>query len=274
MTTVRTEAVAGAFYPGEYQALKSEVDSLLANAPTPSLYAPSSAKPKAIITPHAGYIYSGLTAASVYKTLEPLAEIIKRVVLLGPSHKVAFRGLAYSSADYFQTPLGKIPIDHAAIKTIQSLPQITEMDIAHTNEHSLEVQLPFLQTVLKEFTLVPIVVGDAEPQEVAEVIDKLWGGEETLIVISSDLSHFHNYDQAREMDIHTKHAIEEFRFNDLSYEDACGRIPIQGLLKTAKERQLNITTIDVRNSGDTAGEKNSVVGYGAWVLAYKTKSTH
>lgn len=269
-TTVRREAVAGSFYPSNCEALQTEVNALLANSWRPSIHSHSVhltlANPKAIIVPHAGYIYSGSVAATAYKTLAPVSEYIKRVVLLGPSHRVCFRGVAYCSADYYQTPLGQITIDHASIDVIKSLSQISELDKAHQEEHSLEVQLPFLQTVLGEFSLIPLVVGDAKPEEVAEIIDTLWGKEETLIVISTDLSHFLNYQQAIAVDTATNQAIEEYRYNDISYENACGRIALQAMLKTAQHRQLNITTLDLRNSGDTAGTKDRVVGYGAWVI--------
>lgn len=265
-TAVRVEAVAGTFYPGECQTLQTEVDSLLADASSSLSPVSFSTQLKAIITPHAGYIYSGSVAAAAYKTLESIASMVTRVVLLGPSHQVGFRGLAYCSANYYQTPLGQIPIDQVSIDQIKSLPQTSELDNAHKDEHSLEVQLPFLQTVLGDFSLVPIVVGDANPNEVAEVIDALWGNEETLIVISTDLSHFLNYEQARKVDSNTCKAIEEFRYKDISYDDACGRTPLQGMLKTAQQRQLNITTLSVQNSGDTAGTKERVVGYGAWAI--------
>jgi len=266
--TVRKEAVAGTFYPADSLALQTEVNSLFADVPIPkTTSAPKTTSfPKAIIAPHAGYIYSGPGAAIVYKRLEPAADIIKRVILLGPSHRISFRGLAYCKADYYQTPLGRIAIDHTAIETIRALPQAVALDAPHKDEHCLEVQLPFLQSVLNDFSIVPLVVGDASPTEVAEIIQLLWGDEETLIVISSDLSHFLEYNQANTTDKATCCAIEEFRFNDISYEGACGRIPIQGLLKVAKEKQMEITRLDYRNSGDTAGTKDRVVGYGAWIL--------
>ena len=196
----------------------------------------------------------------------PARDRIHRVVLLGPSHRVPFRGLATSSADIFTTPLGQISLDHAAIDSITDLPQVQLLDEAHTLEHSLEVHLPFLQETLDDFTLVPLVVGDARPAEVAEVLERLWGGAETLIVISSDLSHYHDYATAKRMDRHTSEAIESLQAEDVHSEDACGCVPVSGLLYLAREHGLQASTVDLRNSGDTAGPKDRVVGYGAYVF--------
>ena len=223
--------------------------------------------PKAIIAPHAGYIYSAPVAASVYRRLRPLHARIRRVILLGPSHRVGFSGLALSSADFFATPLGKIPVDHSEDESLTQLPQVSVLDQAHSMEHSLEVHLPFLQTVLDRFQLLPMVVGDATPAEVAQVLESLWGGEETLIVISSDLSHYHDYVSARQLDQATSKAIEELRYEDIQYDDACGRNPVRGLLYYARAHHLRAQAIDVRNSGDTQGDKSRVVGYGAYVVA-------
>jgi hypothetical protein len=224
------------------------------------------AVPKAIIAPHAGYIYSGPIAASAYLRIKPARGRITRVVLLGPAHRVGFHGLALSSADYFLTPLGRVPVDQEAVEKISRLPQVHEMDAAHAQEHSLEVHLPFLQEVLGEFNLVPLVVGDAEPGEVAEVLELLWGGSETLIVISSDLSHYHDYKTAQKLDRATSQAIEQLRPEDIQYDHACGRNPVNGLLHMARKRGLKAKTVDLRNSGDTAGTQDRVVGYGAYIF--------
>jgi AmmeMemoRadiSam system protein B len=222
--------------------------------------------PKAIVVPHAGYIYSGSIAASAYARLVPARERIKRVVLLGPSHRVAFNGLAVSSADFFRTPLGKIPLDKKAIESITRLPQVQILDEAHRMEHSLEVHLPFLQSILVEFSLIPIVVGDADSSQVAQVLEQLWGGEETLIVISSDLSHYHGYEIAQKMDRKTSNAIEALNPAGIGVDQACGRNPLNGLLVAAAHHGLRAMTLDLRNSGDTAGTRDRVVGYGAYVF--------
>ena len=258
--TTRPAAVADMFYPGDPRALHDDIQSYIAGVN------PDTSTPKAIISPHAGYIYSGLTAAHAYAQLQQARDSIKRVVLLGPSHRVALRGLAAPSTDFFETPLGNIPIDQEAIRQILTFSQVQISDLAHRQEHSLEVQLPFLQEVLTDFSLVPLVVGDATPQEVCEVIDQLWGSDETLIVISSDLSHFHDYETARIIDSKTCTAIESFNIKMIDYESACGRNPVNGLLQSAKKRNLKVTTLDIRNSGDTAGTKDRVVGYGAWMF--------
>jgi AmmeMemoRadiSam system protein B len=260
MIKVRPAAVAGMFYPDDAATLKQTVRSFLDHATT------SGAAPKAIIVPHAGYVYSGPVAASAYHLLEGHRDQIKRVILLGPSHRVPLLGLAASSADQFSTPLGDIPLDRQLIEQLSKLPQVKVMDEAHMMEHSLEVHLPFLQSILGEFKLVPLVVGDATADEVCEVLEQAGLDEETLIVISSDLSHYHDYATAQRMDRHTSDAIEHLAPGEINYDDACGRIPVSGMLKLAHKLGLKAETVDLRNSGDTAGPKDEVVGYGAYVF--------
>lgn len=259
MQQIRQPAVAGLFYPADAKELTTMIDGFLAESPLGT-----EQPPKAIIVPHAGYIYSGPVAAAAYRRLEPLRERISRVVLLGPSHRVGFIGLAVSGADIFHTPLGNIPLDRAMCDQLAALPQVHRLEQAHALEHSLEVQLPFLQRVLDSFRLVPLVVGEATVEEVAEVLEAAWGGDETLIVISSDLSHYHSYSEAQQMDRNTCHAIEALQMESIDYEGACGRNPVKGLLQVARRKGLAAHTLDLRNSGDTAGSKESVVGYGAW----------
>jgi MEMO1 family protein len=222
--------------------------------------------PKAIIAPHAGYIYSGSVAATAYVRLKKAHDRITRVVLLGPSHRVAFKGLALSNAQSFITPLGAVMVDQEAVALIAKLPFVDYLEQAHTYEHSLEVHLPFLQEMLDDFKLVPLVTGDASPEQVSQVIDALWGGDETLIVVSSDLSHYHDYASAQRLDRATSTAIENLNYERLDFESACGRVPVSGLLKLARDKALKVTTIDLRNSGDTAGDKDRVVGYGAYII--------
>jgi hypothetical protein len=256
--------VAGSFYPEDSTALERAVAGLLAEVPT----IPQGARaPKGLIVPHAGFVYSGPIAASAYARIAGLRDVIRRVVLLGPSHRVALAGVAAPTSDAFATPLGEVPVDRAAIDSILELPQVVLHDAAHESEHSLEVQLPFLQHLLLDFSLVPLAVGDATPDEVAEVIEKLWGGPETLIIISSDLSHYYDYETARRLDAQTSSAIESLDPVGLSRESACGRVPASGLLVAAKRHGLQVETLDLRNSGDTAGKKNEVVGYGAYLFS-------
>ena len=261
MTLIRQPAVAGMFYPADKQTLKDDIYDYLKG-----VKCEQRKNIKAIVVPHAGYIYSGPIAASAYKQLIPYKEKIKRVVLLGPSHRVAFNGLAIPEADFFTTPFGNIPIDKKGIQLISELPQVIVSEQAHKEEHSLEVQLPFLQAVLNEFSLIPLVVGDAERHIVAEVIDLLWGDEHTLIVISTDLSHYHAYNKAKELDQATSEAIVNLQADLIGYDDACGRNGLKGMITVAEEKHLSIDTLDLRNSGDTAGDKNRVVGYGAYVI--------
>jgi AmmeMemoRadiSam system protein B len=260
MTTLRRPAVAGLFYPDNERELHAMVQRFLQAAKT------TGSTPKAIIAPHAGYVYSGPVAASAYALIAPRKDTIRKVVLMGPSHRVGFHGIAVANAHGYATPLGNVPIDRAALEKILDLPFVGVLDEAHAQEHSLEVHLPFLQEVLGEFQLVPLVVGSASPEQVAEVLDRLWGGPETLIVISSDLSHYHDYATARRMDQATSTAIENLKPEDIDYESACGRVPVNGLLYAARRRGMTAKTIDLRNSGDTAGGKDRVVGYGAYVF--------
>lgn len=262
MKEVRPAAVAGAFYPGEAGVLKHDIQSMLAAVAAPADATPP---PKALIVPHAGYIYSGPIAASAYARLIPLRHIIRRVVLLGPVHRVPVRGLALPGVDSFETPLGTIALDPQAITRAARLPQVVESYPVHAWEHSLEVQLPFLQQVLDNFSLVPLAVGDATPEEVAEVLEQLWGGPETLIVISSDLSHYLPYDVAKRVDSETAQSILALD-TLISHEQACGGTPVNGLLLAARRHHLKPHLLDLRNSGDTAGDRNRVVGYGAFVF--------
>jgi AmmeMemoRadiSam system protein B len=262
MMTVRPAAVAGAFYPGEAPALAAEVRRCLREARRP---AATSRAPKALIAPHAGYVYSGPVAGSAYARIESLAGIVSRVVLLGPAHRVPVRGAAVPSVDAFETPLGTIRLDSEALSRLRELPFVQASDRAHAAEHSLEVQLPFLQAVLGEFRLVPVVVGDATPDEVATILDMLWGGEETLVVVSSDLSHFLPYAAACECDRATAGAILR-RESSIEPDEACGAAPVNGLLEVARRRGLRVELADLRNSGDTAGGRSQVVGYGAFLL--------
>jgi len=265
MTSVRNAAVAGMFYPGDQQELATAVRLYLEQAESDS-QAPAAAVPKAIIAPHAGYVYSGALAARAYARLKPARDIIRRVVILGPCHRVAVRGLALSGADTFATPLGQVRVDKIAAKAILDLPQVEVFDETHAQEHSLEVHLPFLQEVLDDFYIVPLVVGDASGEEIAQVLERLWGGPETVFVISSDLSHYLDYDAARTLDGDTCRAIESLDPDAIGREQACGRIPIRGLLTLAKRRGLRVTTLGLCNSGDTAGTKDRVVGYGSWMF--------
>jgi AmmeMemoRadiSam system protein B/AmmeMemoRadiSam system protein A len=257
----RPAAVAGMFYPGDPDTLARDVDTALAAA-APAL-APG--VPKAVIVPHAGYVYSGPIAAQAYARIVPAKEIVKRVVLLGPCHRVPVRGLALPEAAAFDTPLGRVDVDAEAVATLGDLPQVRRWDAAHADEHALEVQLPFLQRVLGRFTIVPLVVGAASAADVAAVIERLYGGAETLIVVSSDLSHYHAYDTARALDGATVKSILALD-SAVDHEQACGATPISGLIELARRRGLVPELLDVRNSGDTAGDRRRVVGYASFAF--------
>jgi AmmeMemoRadiSam system protein B len=258
-SSMRPPAVAGMFYPADAVELRSTIEALLAQATHPQ-----GRGPKAIIAPHAGYIYSGPIAAQAYARLAAEADLITRVVLLGPCHRVAVRGLAAPTVAAFATPLGPVEIDQAALR---DLPFVHFNDAAHAAEHSLEVQLPFLRIVTPHARVVPLAVGDAQPDEVALVLERLWGGPETRIVISSDLSHYLPYATAQQADLATAQAIESLDYAPLTGMHACGYLPISGLLTMARRRSLGAVRLDLRNSGDTAGPRDRVVGYGAWAFA-------
>ncbi|MDO9206589.1 AmmeMemoRadiSam system protein B [Methylotenera sp.] len=267
MHAIRQPAVAGTFYPRDGKVLANEVVSFL-NAATPAI---DHVSPKAIIVPHAGYVYSGQTAASAYACLSPSRMTIKRVILLGPVHRVPVRGLALPDVEAFVTPLGEIKLDQSAMASIAGLNQVVVSSPAHALEHSLEVQLPFLQTVLDDFKLVPLAVGDATPTEVAEVLDTLWGGPETVIVVSSDLSHFLPYEMAQLVDKETVQNILRLN-NTLTHHQACGGTPINGLLLAARHHHLKPKLLELCNSGDTAGDKNRVVGYASFIFIEETSN--
>jgi AmmeMemoRadiSam system protein B len=270
MLHVRSPAVAGSFYPQQAVALTHEVQAMLAAATTNPASAVT-AQPKAIIVPHAGYIYSGATAALAYQRLHAWRDQIHRVVLLGPVHRVAVRGLALPGVEAFDTPLGRIPVDQAGVAALANLAQVVTSTAAHAQEHSLEVQLPFLQMVLEQFTLLPLAVGDATPSEVAQVLNAVWGGPETLLVISSDLSHFLPYHEARDTDRNTANQLLQLDCH-ITHTQACGATPVNGMLLAAAQHHLTPELLGLCNSGDTAGDRDRVVGYGA--LAFYQASHH
>ncbi len=258
----RPPAVAGLFYPGEASALRAQIDGFLASARERV----SGGPPRALIGPHAGTIYSGPIAATGYAHL--VGSPIRRVVLLGPSHRVSFRGIAAPSWDAFSTPLGDLAVDQAAIASlVKYCPNVQVLDEGHRREHSLELHLPFLQSVFNGLQLVPLVVGSASPEEVAAVVDRFWDDGDTLVAVSTDLSHYHSYAEAERLDEATSGAIERLAFEELNGERACGYQPLRGLLLSARRRGLSARTVDRRSSGDTAGSRAEVVGYGSYLVS-------
>ena len=259
---IRPPAVAGLFYPDDPAVLRRDVAAYLAEGRRTE---PSSA-PRALIAPHAGYIYSGPVAASALACWASRQRDKPCVVLFGPSHRVWFQGLALPAADAFRTPLGDVPVDAARLDTIGALPGVQVSADAHRQEHSLEVHLPFLQVLFGELSLLPLVVGEADPAQVATVLEALWDDGGTLFLISSDLSHYHPYAEAVQLDRDTSARIQRLDWQHIDGERACGCRAINGLLKFAESRGLRLTTLDLRNSGDTAGDLSAVVGYGAFAL--------
>ncbi len=274
MSGVREPAVAGRFYPANPDELRAAIRGFLSATRTTTaspdlltpLREPRHTPPKGIIAPHAGYVYSGPIAGSAYSALNGLRGRVRRVILFGPAHFVRLRGMAIPMADTFQTPLGPVPIDREAVEQALTLPFVLLNDAAHAREHSLEVHVPFLQEVLGDFQVLPLAVGEVTAEEVSQVIELLWGGDETLFVVSSDLSHFHDYETAVRVDTETARLIESLRFEELTGERCCGFRPISGMLEAARHRGLRVRRLDLRNSGDTAGPRDRVVGYGAFVV--------
>jgi hypothetical protein len=262
MNKIRQPAVVGMFYPADPGRLRGMVREFLDTA-VPVL---ATANPKAIIAPHAGYIYSGPIAGSAFKPWAGQMAEVSRVVLIGPAHTMAVQGVAGVSVQAFRTPLGEMMVDEEGLEMIRPLPQLHIHDGAHSREHCLEVMLPFLQIIAPQVKIVPLVVGQSNGRAVAELLQTVWGGPETRIVISSDLSHYYDYATAQRLDTATAQAIENLQPDKLGSESACGRIPIQGLLYQAQANSLTAHTVDLRNSGDTAGSRDRVVGYGAFLF--------
>ncbi len=257
--SVRPRAAAGLFYAGDPHRLQTSVAELIG-----AVEASAGVTPKALIAPHAGYVYSGIIAAQAFARLRAGAHAIKRVVLIGPTHFIPLRGIAAPTVDAFETPLGRIPLDREALSAIADL--VVEADAPHAPEHSLEVELPFLQALLPSFALLPLVIGDATAHDVAEVLRRRWGGPETVIVVSSDLSHYHDYDTARRLDAATAAAIERGDWQSLGPDQACGFLAVAGLIVETNRRRLAPRRLALCNSGDTAGGRARVVGYGAWMI--------
>ena|SRR5580692_124727 len=254
---IRPPAVAGSFYPGDAERLARTVDELVAVArPAPPA--------KVLVAPHAGYVFSGPIAGAAYRLVLGSAKV-RRVLLLGPAHFAHVPGLALPDTDALETPLGAVPVDRGAVEALRPLRQVTQDAGAHAREHALEVQLPFLQRTLGAFAVVPLLVGRSGPAAVAEVLDTLWGGPETLVVISTDLSHYLPYAEAARMDRETADRVLALG-PPLEPPRACGAAPLNGLLHAAKARGLTAELLDLRSSGDTAGPREGVVGYGAFAL--------
>jgi AmmeMemoRadiSam system protein B len=260
---IRPTAVAGTFYPSDPSALRSALDRAFADAAPP---ADRGRVPKAIVAPHAGYVYSGPVAATAYRAVAAARGSVRRVVVLGPAHRVFLRGVGLSGADAWASPLGEIALDTDGAAELADLPFVAVDDAAHASEHSIEVHVPFVQAVLGDVVLLPLVVGDATADEVAAVLDRLWDDDGTLVVVSTDLSHYERYEVATELDRRTAAAIAARRPDDVGDHDACGARPLRGLLRVAADRDLAVDALDLRNSGDTAGDRHRVVGYGAFAV--------
>ena len=267
----RYPAVASMFYPGDFEELRYEVRSYLnGSIGEKNVSAQNNdviSDIRALIVPHAGYIYSGEIAACAYRLLLQNRKKYKRVLILGPAHRVWISGAAFPSAEIFETPLGKIKLDKILMKKIvKKLPWVSVNEEAHSQEHCIEVQLPFLQETLEDFVLIPMVVGETKPEQIAEVINQFIEDEETLIVISTDLSHFNDYETATTNDLRTANAIEHLELENLYSEDACGVYPLRGFLSVAKKKEWDVYRLGLCNSGDTSGDRQRVVGYGAWAF--------
>jgi MEMO1 family protein len=264
---VRRPAVAGTFYPDDPEVLRRLVDRLLAEAwASPAPHPGPHRQPKVLVAPHAGYVYSGPVAAAAYARVQPWADVLRRVVLVGPAHRAPVQGLATTSCTEWATPLGVLPVDRALCERVCAHPAAHVDDAAHAGEHSLEVQLPFLQRVLPDVTLVPLLAGRCTAGQVADVLELASGGPETLVVVSTDLSHYHRTEQARVQDARTAAAVVAGTWEAIGPDDACGVVPLRGALELARRHRLAVEQVDLRNSGDTAGPAERVVGYGAFAM--------
>ncbi|MDP2698471.1 AmmeMemoRadiSam system protein B [Thalassospira sp.] len=262
----RPPAIAGTFYPADADELARQINGLLAQARVAPSPPGKDSPPKAIIVPHAGLMFSGAIAADGFATVAGLCDRVKRIVIIGPAHRMAFQGMAVATADTFATPLGPLAVDMDAIQTALTLPSVQILDAAHRDEHGLEIELPFIQRLLGDVKIVPVLVSRCAPRHVFDLIEKLWGGSETLIVISSDLSHFYDDATARHKDARTRDLIMAFDTKNLGPDDACGALPIAGLLLSARKRAMTVTTLSMGNSGNASGDTSRVVGYGAWAF--------
>ena len=268
--SVRPPAVASLFYPGEAAELKQNLREMLdeaSEAEDPNEDLPADQYLKALIVPHASYVYSGTTAARAYHLLRKNRDDFRRVIILGPAHRVWLEGIAFPRTDAFETPLGRIPLAKQQIRELLRFPEVQLRDDAHQDEHCLEVQLPFLQEILNEFELIPAVVGEISPDSLSGLLENLLEDPQNLLLLSTDLSHFHSYSEAQEIDQETAEAIETFEDEKILPEQACGTHPLRGLLRHARIRGWKIQRLGLCNSGDTAGSKDRVVGYGAWALS-------
>src|SRR5215831_9025559 len=260
--SLQPASVAGTFYPADPAELAAGVDGSLSRANPPLL------SPKAVIAPHAGHIYSGDIAAAAYRLLAQRKGEIKRVILMGPNHRKPLRGMALSPADAWATPFGPLPVAPVARDMLMRQPGVVVDPAPFVNEHSLEVHLPFIHRALGEVRVLPILVGQASMESVSSALDLLWGGPETAIIVSSDLSHYHDYATCQAKDEETTIAIERLQPQGCDGDRACGRFSIHGLLDQAQRRDLRETALDVRNSGDTHGPRDRVVGYGSFAFEY------
>jgi len=265
--TIRPPAVAGQFYPADPQELRELVNGYLGAVQAPaSSHSVETGSIKGLIVPHAGYVYSGGTAAQVYQRLRSQRDTVRRIVMVGPAHRVPFAGIGISGATGFQTPLGMVPVDEAARQMLLSSQQVTIQDAAHAPEHSLEVQLPFLQSVLDDFAIVPLIYSRADYRHLAAVLESLWGGPETLLLISSDLSHYLNESSCRHLDSQTANIIEQLDIDALDRDTACGQKGIQALMELAQRHHCRIRRLALETSAKAFGDTSRVVGYGAFVM--------
>jgi hypothetical protein len=266
MATVRPAAAAGTFYPADPAVLRRTVEALLDEA----VPVEADVVPRLLVVPHAGYVYSGSVAASAYRLIRGAGDSLRRVVLIGPAHFMVPIGLAMPAADALETPLGEVWVDLELTAAAHSSPIVTTDPVAHAEEHSLEVQLPFLQVCIGDFTALALVTGEVEPEAAADVLGEAISRDDTIGIVSSDLSHYLDYETARHCDSRTAAAITDLRPTDIAYGDACGRTAVQAALIVARRNGWDCRLLDLRNSGDTAGSSAGVVGYGAFAIGPAT----
>jgi len=255
---LRIPAHAGQYYPADAGFLEKVVDEYLTDGGTVSEI------PKAVIAPHAGFIHSGRIAGKAFAVWKAQEVRARRVVLIGPSHYYDFPGIALPDSTRFQTPLGEVQVDPAADDLKRKFRYVRVFEAAHYPEHALEVLLPFLQRAVPGAKIVPLITGRTEMSQVSAVIEEIWGGADTLLVISSDLSHNHPYEIAQKVDRQTARAIVEFDFSRLTADQACAYQAMRGFLKAAIRKEMRCSLLELRNSADASGDMSLVTGFGAF----------
>ncbi len=253
--------VAGQFYPKERAQLIEMIENF-SSSEREIIY-----KPKAIIVPHAGFIYSGDIAAKAYKALIPLVDNYKKIILLSPAHRKSVTGVAYHNARKFACPIGDIPVNAELLSILKTNDSVYNDDEAFNFEHGLETHFPFISYIFRDISFLPLIVGNIDTQKLSDIFNLFWQADDILFIISSDLSHFHNYEICKTLDHETTQHIINLNYEKINHDAACGYYPLCGALKLAKDNNQKCYLLSLKNSGDSIGDKDSVVGYGSFIIS-------